>query len=99
MKKKVLFVSDFDKTLSLGDVGYILSAKLGISSQAFEQKIEDIKRRNIVQLGGELAHMIVRDPDYAGKVTKSLLYETGKEVKLKKGVAELMKILAGGFDN
>ena len=80
-------------------MGYILSAKLGISAQAFEQKIEDIKRRNIVQLGGELAHMIVRDPDYAGKVTKSLLYEVGKEVKLKKGVAELIKILAEGIDD
>jgi HAD superfamily phosphoserine phosphatase-like hydrolase len=99
MKKKILFVSDFDKTLSVGDIGYILSAKLGISAQAFDQKIEEIKRRNIVQLGGELAHLIVRDPDYAGKVSKNLLYETGKEVELKKGVRELMKILAEGIDN
>lgn len=99
MKKKILFASDFDKTLSVGDVGYILSSKLGVSAQAFEQKIEDIKRRNIVQLGGELAHLIVRDPDYAGKVTKTLLYEAGKEVKLKKGVSDLMKILSSGIDN
>jgi len=99
MKKKILFVSDFDKTLSVGDVGHILSAKLGISDKKFDQKIEEIKRRNIVQLGGELAHLIIRDPDYVGKVTKDLLYEVGKEVELKKGVPELMKILAAGIDN
>lgn len=99
MKKKILFASDFDKTLSTGDVGYILSAKLGVPPEAFDRKIEDIKRRNIVQLGGELAHLIVRDPVYAGKVTKDLLYEVGKEVKLKKGVAELIKILSEGIDN
>lgn len=99
MKKKIIFASDFDKTLSVGDVGIILSAKLGISAQAFDRKIEEIKRKNIVQLGGELAHLIVRDPDYAGKVTKDLLYEVGKEVELKKGVSELMKILAEGIDN
>ena len=99
MKKKILFVSDFDTTLSVGDIGHILSAKLGVTAQAFDQKIEEIKRRNIVQLGGELAHLIIRDPDYAGKVSKDLLYEAGKEVGLKKGVTELMKILAEGIDN
>jgi 2-hydroxy-3-keto-5-methylthiopentenyl-1-phosphate phosphatase len=99
MKKKILFVSDFDKTLSIGDVGYILSAKIGVSSERFDRKIEDIRRRNITQLGGELAHLITQDPDYAGKVTKDLLYEAGKEVKLKKGVGDLLKILAEGIDN
>ncbi len=99
MEKKILFVSDFDKTLSKGDVGYILSAKLGISAERFDRKIEEIQRRNIVQLGGELAHLISRDPDYAGKVSKDLLYEVGKEIELKKGVPELMKILAEGIDN
>ncbi len=99
MKKKFIFATDFDRTLSVGDVGYILSAKLGISDDKFSAKIEEIKRRNIVQLGGELAHLIARDPDYAGKVTKELLYEVGKEVGLKKGVTDLMKILAEGIDN
>ncbi|MBF0253472.1 MAG: HAD-IB family phosphatase [Candidatus Omnitrophica bacterium] len=99
MKKKILFVSDFDKTLSVGDVGYILSSKLGISNDKFDQKIEEIKRRNIVQLGGELAHLITQDPDYIGKVSRDLLLEVGREVELKKGVTDLMKILAGGIDN
>jgi HAD superfamily phosphoserine phosphatase-like hydrolase len=99
MEKKILFVSDFDKTLSTGDVGYILSEKLGISAEQFDQKIEGIKRRNIVQLGGELAHLIIRDPDFAGKVTKDLLYAVGSEIELKQGVPELMKILSDGIDN
>ena len=99
MERKILFVSDFDKTLSKGDVGYILSAKLGISPEQFEQKIEEVRNRNIVQLGGELAHLIIRDPDYIGKVSKDLLYSVGKEIELKKGVSELMNILAEGIDN
>jgi len=99
MEKKILFVSDFDKTLSTGDVGYILSEKLGVSADQFDQKIEEIKRRNIVQLGGELAHLMIRDPDYVGKVTKDLLYEVGGEVELKSGVPELMKILSDGVDD
>jgi HAD superfamily phosphoserine phosphatase-like hydrolase len=97
--KKILFVSDFDKTLSVGDAGYILSAKLGISAEEFDRKIEGVQRKNIVQLGGELAHLIIRDPDYAGKVTKDLLYEVGKEIKLKKGVPDLINILSGGIDH
>lgn len=99
MEKKILFVSDFDKTLSTGDVGYILSAKLGVSAAQFDQKIKEIQGRNIVQLGGELAHLIIRDPDFVGKVSKDLLYEVGREIKLKKGVPELMKILSEGIDN
>ena len=99
MNKKILFASDFDKTLSVGDIGYILSAKLGISTEQFDRKIKEIQSRNIVQLGGELAHLITEDPDYIGKVSKDLLYEVGKEVQLKKGVPELMKILAEGIDH
>lgn len=99
MDKKFLFVSDFDKTLSKGDVGCVLSAKLGISAKQFEQKIEEIKRRNIVQLGGELAYLIMRDPDYIGKVSRNLLYEVGKEIELKKGVPDLIKMLAEGIEN
>lgn len=99
MKKKILFVSDFDKTLSTGDVGYLLSAKVGVSPEEFDRKIEEIKRRNIVQLGGELAHLIIQDPDFVGKVTKDLLYEVGEEIVLKKGVNELMKIFAEGIDD
>ena len=95
-KKKYLFVSDFDKTLSQEDNGELLSAKLGISPQKFQEKVDEITRRNIVQLGGELFHLFLRDKDYKGKVNKKLLYQVGKEVKLKKDVPDLFKILNEG---
>lgn len=98
MKKRYLFISDFDKTLSIDDAGAILSAKLGISQGEFMVKVEEIKKRNITQLGGELAHLIVNDPAYKGKVSKELLYQAGKETRLKKNVPDLAKILSEGFD-
>lgn len=97
MKKRYLFVSDFDETLSVDDNGELLSAKLGISAEDFACKIEEIKRKNIVQLGGELAHLLIRDPDYIGRVTREVFYEVGREVKLKKNVPELIKILNKGI--
>ncbi|MDD5449429.1 MAG: haloacid dehalogenase-like hydrolase [Candidatus Omnitrophica bacterium] len=99
MKRKYLFISDFDKTLSIDDAGVILSARLGVSVNDFLIKIEDIKKKNITQLGGELAHLIVNDPAYKGRVTKDLLYQTGKETKLKKNVPDLIKLLSEGFND
>ncbi len=99
MKRRYLFISDFDKTLSVDDAGIVLSGKLGVSSKEFSEKIEEIKKRNITQLGGELAYLIVNDPAYKGKVTKELLYQTGREATLKKNVPDLIKILSEGFDD
>lgn len=97
MKKKYLFVSDFDKTLSIEDNGELLSGKLGISAQQFKDKVDEITRRNIVQLGGELFHLFLRDKDYMGKVNEKLLYQVGREIKLKKNIADLFKILNEGI--
>ncbi|MCX5715956.1 MAG: HAD-IB family phosphatase [Candidatus Omnitrophica bacterium] len=97
IKKRYLFVSDFDKTLSVDDGGAILSGKLGLSARDFNLKVEEVKKKNITQLGGELAYLIVNDPDYKGKVTRDLLYQTGKDIKLKKNVSDLAKILNEGF--
>lgn len=98
MQEKYLFVSDFDKTLSLEDSGYLLAEKIDISAEAFDQKIEQIGKKNLVQLGGELAYLITSDDDFKGRVTKSLLEEVGKETKLKKNVKKLMRILREGID-
>ncbi|MBI5788008.1 MAG: haloacid dehalogenase-like hydrolase [Candidatus Schekmanbacteria bacterium] len=98
-KEKYLFVSDFDKTLSLDDSGYLLAEKLGISPRGFDGKVEDIRRKNIVQLGGELAYLITSDKDFCGKVSKTLLQEVGKETKLKKNVAQFISLLNNGIDN
>ncbi len=99
MKEKYLFVSDFDKTLSLEDSGYLLSEKVGIAPEIYGEKIELIRKKNLVQLGGELAYLITSDEDFKGKVTKRLLEEVGKEVKLKKNVKKLVRILKEGFNN
>ncbi len=99
MNKKHLVISDFDKTLSVDDVGVILSARLGIPLKEFMARVEAIKRKNITQLGGELAYLIINDPAYKGKVSKDLLYQAGRETKLKKNVPDLIKILGEGFDN
>lgn len=98
-REKYLLVSDFDKTLSLEDSGYLLSEKLGISPDKYRKKIEALRARNLVQLGGEFAYLIISDADYKGKVNKSMLFEVGKEIKLKKNVKELMSILHEGFDS
>ena len=98
MVRRYLFVSDFDKTLSIDDAGVILSSKLGISQKEFTEKTERTQKRNISQLGGELAHLIVNDPAYKGKVSKKILREAGQETRLKKNVADLAKVLTEGFN-
>jgi 2-hydroxy-3-keto-5-methylthiopentenyl-1-phosphate phosphatase len=98
-EKSYLFVSDFDKTLSLDDSGYLLAEKLNVSPKDFDRKIEDVRRKNIVQLGGELAFLITRDNDFRGRVSKSLLQEIGREIKLKKSVSQLFSLLEKGIDN
>jgi len=44
------------------DAGIILSAKLGISVNEFAERVEAIKKKNITQLGGELAYLVINDP-------------------------------------
>jgi len=97
-KERYLFVTDFDKTLSLDDSGYLIAEKLGLSPQEYEAKVEDVRRKNIVQLGGELAHLFIRDKAFQGRVTKSLLTQVGREIKLKKNVPELIHLLNKGID-
>jgi len=99
MKEKYLFVTDFDRTLSLEDSGYILADKIGITPEAFEKKIQLVSKKNLVQLGGELAYLITSDQDFQGKITRKLLEEVGKETKLKKNVKKLVKILREGIDD
>ncbi len=98
-RERFLFVSDFDKTLSLDDTGYLLAEKLGISPQQFDHKLEVVRRKNIVQLGGELAYLITSDQDFQGRVSRSLLQEVGRESKLKKNVPMLVSLLNQGIGN
>lgn len=96
-QKKYLFICDFDKTLSSNDSGALLSEKLGISQEKFEKKLTEVRKRNITQLGGELAYLIINDQEYKGKVAKELFEEVGSQMKLKKDVSKLMEIINKGI--
>jgi HAD superfamily phosphoserine phosphatase-like hydrolase len=93
-----LFVSDFDKTLSVQDAGELLSLKLGIPSNKFFEKIEGLTRKAITKHGAELTYLILHDPDYRGKVTKKLLSEVGSEIQLKRNIPKLIEILSKGIE-
>ena len=97
--ERYLFVTDFDKTLSMDDTGYHLAEILGLSAEKYDTKVNNIRRKNTVQLGGELAHLITCDPEFCGRVTRQMLAEVGRETKLKKNVAELIQLLNDGIDN
>jgi len=60
--KRYLFVSDFDQTLSFNDSGIVLSEMLGISG--FQDRIAGLSRIHLVQQGGELAYLLLHDPEY-----------------------------------
>ena len=55
-RKRYIFASDFDQTLSFNDSGYVLGEILGISASEFERKTTGMTKLNLVQQGGELAY-------------------------------------------
>lgn len=95
IKKLYLFASDFDQTLSFNDSGYILSELLGVSN--FESKVAELARKNVVQQGGELAYLLLHDPDFR-QVRKEHLHEAGKRVRLKRNIHLLANLLNDGID-
>lgn len=90
-----LLASDFDQTLSFNDSGIVLSELLGRSG--FEEKIAGMARAHLVQQGGELAYLLLHDPEYRC-VRKQHLIETGKRIRLKQDIELLVQILADGID-
>jgi len=91
--KRYLFVSDFDQTLSFNDSGQVLAEMIGIPPQEFERKARGMARLNLVQQGGELAYLLLHDPEFRLRVRKDMLYEVGKRVRLKPGIDLLYKAL------
>src|SRR5262245_29923074 len=94
-RRPYLFASDFDQTLSFNDSGKILSELLGAVD--FEEKVAGLARINLVQQGGELAYLILHDPEYR-RVRREHLQEVGKLVRLKHNIEHLAQILAAGID-
>lgn len=93
--KRYLLVSDFDQTLSFNDSGLVLSDLLGTSG--FEHKVAGLADINLVQQGGELAYLLLHDPEYR-RVRREHLIETGRRIRLKKNIGLLSRLLQDGID-
>src|ERR1700733_4532933 len=92
--KRYLFASDFDQTLSFNDSGYVLAELLGISTSEFERKSTGMAKLNLVQQGGELAYLLLHDPEFRSRVRREHLYEAGKGVRLKPNIDSLYSFLS-----
>ncbi|MBI4908954.1 MAG: HAD-IB family phosphatase [Acidobacteria bacterium] len=85
-----LFVSDFDQTLSFNDSGIVLSEMMGIGG--FQERIAGLAGIHLVQQGGELAYLLLHDPEYRC-VRREHLVEVGKRVRLKHNIDLLATML------
>ena len=92
-KKRFILASDFDQTLSFNDSGFVLGELLGIPSSEYERKISGMAKINLVQQGGELAYLLLHDPEFR-KVRREHLYEAGKRVRLKPNIDALYDFLS-----
>jgi 2-hydroxy-3-keto-5-methylthiopentenyl-1-phosphate phosphatase len=89
-RREYLLVSDFDQTLSFNDSGIVLSELLSISG--FAERIAGLSRIHLVQQGGELAYLLLHDPEYR-RVRREHLVETGKRIRLKQNIHMLARLL------
>src|SRR5215471_15635464 len=92
-KKRYILASDFDQTLSFNDSGFVLGELLGIPLAEFERKTTGMAKINLVQQGGELAYLLLHDPEFR-KVRREHLYEAGKKVRLKPNIRALYEFLS-----
>jgi 2-hydroxy-3-keto-5-methylthiopentenyl-1-phosphate phosphatase len=95
--KHYIFASDFDQTLSYKDSGYVLAELLGIPTTEFERKAEGMAKLNLVQQGGELAYLLLHDPEFHDRVRPEHLREVGKRIRLKENIEFLHRVLETGI--
>ncbi len=93
--KHYLFASDFDQTLSFNDSGFVLSELIGVTN--FEERVAGMARINLVQQGGELAYLLLHDPEFR-RVRREQLLEAGRRIRLKQNIHLLPKILREGIE-
>ncbi len=93
--KHYLLASDFDQTLSFHDSGIVLSDLLG--TPGFHDKVAALSHVNLVQQGGELAYLLLHDPEYRC-VRQEHLVEVGKRIRLKQNIHLLSRLLKDGID-
>lgn len=89
-EKRYLLASDFDQTLSFNDSGIALSELPGVSN--FHEKVAAVSGTHLVQQGGELAYLLLHDSDYR-QVRREHLRETGKQIRLKRNLPLLLRLL------
>jgi len=97
-RKRYIFASDFDQTLSFNDSGYVLADLLGIPEAEFERKATGMAKLNLVQQGAELAYLLLHDPEFRARVRKEHLHEVGKRIRLKENIELLYQILENGIE-
>jgi HAD superfamily phosphoserine phosphatase-like hydrolase len=95
LQKHYLLASDFDQTLSFNDSGIILSELMG--RDRFEERAAGMARINLVQQGGELAYLLLHDPEFRC-VRKEHLVEVGKRIRLKQNIKLFTDLLARGIE-
>jgi 2-hydroxy-3-keto-5-methylthiopentenyl-1-phosphate phosphatase len=89
--KEHLFVSDFDQTLSFNDSGLVLSELIGVDG--FMERIRGLADIHLVQQGGELAYLLLHDPEFRC-VRREHLREVGRRIRLKGNIALLQQWLS-----
>jgi phosphoserine phosphatase len=95
--KRFLFASDFDRTLSFNDSGYVLSEVIGIPTEEFERKAVGMARLNLVQQGAELAYLLLHDPEFRSRIRREHLFEVGRRIRLKENIPLLFRLLDAGI--
>ncbi|MDQ3136323.1 MAG: HAD-IB family phosphatase [Gemmatimonadota bacterium] len=90
--KQYLLASDFDQTLSFNDSGLVLSEMLGIAD--FAEKVAGLSDIHLVQQGGELAYLLLHDPEFR-RVRREDLIEVGRRIRLKQNLSLLPRLLDG----
>lgn len=98
LRKRYLFASDFDQTLSFNDSGLVLSELLGIPVEDFRRKATGMAELNLVQQGAELAYLLLHDPQFRSRVRRDHLVEVGKQIPVKQNIDLLYKLLDNGID-
>lgn len=88
--RQFLLASDFDQTLSFNDSGHVLSEMLGIPG--FAERSAGLSGIHLVQQGGELAYLLLHDPEYR-RVRREDLSEVGRRIRLKRSLPLLSRML------
>src|SRR5690349_22864984 len=87
---KYLLFSDFDQTLSFHDSGNVLAEMIGVTG--FRERVEGLSSIHLVQQGGELAYLLLHDPEFR-RVRKEQLVEVGRRIRLKQNIRLLSQLL------